>query len=973
MGLIFYCKIDVPLFGRFEMKHRVLYQRPLAIGLALLAVISAKPTEVLAVREAAVSVVTDEGAGPAARHGARKITEALRSVGATTESVRSLDRARGKTLVVIGQAGGGGGEVAQLPAEVRGKLPTADESLVIRHGKWKGKRILLLCGGDDRGTMYAALDTADRIIWADDAEDPLKEVRDISESPAIKERAISIYTMNRAYWESRFYDEQYWAGYLDMLAKNRINSLVVIFGYENGGFMAPPYPYFFDVEEFGSVRMIDTTPEQQKRNTKALNRLSDMAHARGVDFSVGIWDHIYRGHVQAGGIEWAAMYEGRPMPSTVVGVTGENLMPYTIAALKKFLKVFPDMDGLQFRMHGESGLEKSEMDAFWTDVFTAMQAHDPRMRFDARAKQLPDSVIETGLKMGVPLRICTKYWMEQMGLPFHPTHVNPQNQHSRRHGYADLLRYPQRYQMHWRMWTGGTARVLLWADPEYVRRFCQSTFVYDSPTFEVCEMLCTKMEAQPHDAEPFELLKPEYQYYDYEFERYWHYFQVWGRVAYNPQTPDEVWQREFQRRMGNDVAPYIEAGLHRASGVLPRIVASCYPYRSFPMTVGWAEKQPLGDLPYYSNNQGSDVQPFLNFEDEARLLIEGGETAKMRPGDNSRWFAETAEFILQQAAEVEKRTASGRNLECDATVVDLKILAGLALFHSNRIHAAVHYNLFERSGDLNEFDEALAWERKAIDAWRDIVNVVGDRYADDLKMGALSRGLCGHWRSELAMLEVEFRRFRNVLGVSTNKKVSEETTVAHVPVRRALPGKELTIRTTVSGQQPTRSVRIRYRGKQGIAGEAEMRKAGSKQYRGIIPASAVREGLQYQIVTADADGDVVSVLVSDDRTPPLARFSPITLAEANKPLKITARVADPSGVKWVRLRYRNVTQFDDYETLEMKPAKAGDVYEAVVPAEKLSPEWDFMYFIEVMDSSGNGKMYPDFEKEMPYVIVKLTR
>ena len=35
-----------------------------------------------------------------------------------------------------------------------------------------------------------------------------------------------------------------------MLAADRINSFIVIFGYENGGFMAPLYPYFFDVAEF---------------------------------------------------------------------------------------------------------------------------------------------------------------------------------------------------------------------------------------------------------------------------------------------------------------------------------------------------------------------------------------------------------------------------------------------------------------------------------------------------------------------------------------------------------------------------------------------------------------------------------------------------------------------------------------------------------------------------------------------------
>ena len=82
--------------------------------------------------------------------------------------------------------------------------------------------------------------------------------------------------------------------------------------------------------------------------------------------------------------------------------------------------------------------------------------------------------LDKALETGVDLRICTKYWMEQMGLPFHPTHVHPQNQHDRRHGYADLLKYPQKYKVHWRMWSGGTTRLLLWADPEYVRRFAES-------------------------------------------------------------------------------------------------------------------------------------------------------------------------------------------------------------------------------------------------------------------------------------------------------------------------------------------------------------------------------------------------------------------------------------------------------------------------------------------------------------------
>ena len=39
-----------------------------------------------------------------------------------------------------------------------------------------------------------------------------------------------------------------------------------------------------------------------------------------------------------------------------------------------------------------------------------------------------------------------------------------------------------------------------------------------------------------------------YRYYDLDFARYLHFFQVWGRVSYSPATPAEVWRREFERR-----------------------------------------------------------------------------------------------------------------------------------------------------------------------------------------------------------------------------------------------------------------------------------------------------------------------------------------------------------------------------------------------------------------------------------------
>ncbi len=112
---------------------------------------------------------------------------------------------------------------------------------------------------------------------------------------------------------------------------------------------------------------------------------------------------------------------------------------------------------------------------------------------------------------------------------------------------------------------------------------------------------------------------------------------------------------------------------------------------------------------------------------------------------------------------------------------------------------------------------------------------------------------------------------------------------------------------------------------------------------------------------------------SSDNEPPEVTFSPVTKAKPLQSLRITVHANDPSGIKWVRLRYRHVTQFEDYNTIEMKPEGREGVYSAEIPGDFIIPKWDVMYFIEAMDNADNGKMYPSFEKGIPYIIVSLER
>ena len=1047
-----------------------------------------------------VVVVADPRPGAPVRHALTKLGQALRAHGVSYRERTRLGNARRGTIIVVG-LGNGSGAAATLIQDLGITAPAKPESLLIRHAEWRSKSVLLVSGADDRGLMYALLDVAERIGWAEDPAKPLSEVRDIEESPEIVERGLSMYTMHKARFESFFFDEAYWARYLDMLAGNRFNTFSLLFGYESSGYLAPAFPYFFDTEGFPEVKAAGVTPQQQQRNVQALNRLIAMAHDRGLNFTLGLWDHIYRGDHYTDGV-WDYLpvepVSGKKWP--VYGVTKENLSAYSKAALAKFLRLVGGIDTIQFRMHGESGLTRIEMKQYWRDIYAVMKEHAPGVRFDARAKGYPDDLIDDALEIGLNFRVATKYWAEQMGMPLHPTHIQRRNQFDRRHGYADLLRYPQKHKMLWRLWTSGTSRILLWGDPDYVRRFVASTRLYDGEGFEVTEPLATKMASRPHNEKPFDLLAPRYQYYEHEFERYWHFFQLFGRLGFNPDTSAEIWEREFERRFGKEAAPLVQQALHRASQILPRIIASSLPPDKFPTTRGWPEKQRWGDIWQYAKATPSDTQQFVSISDAADLHLEGGESAKIHPLEAADWFAQASAEVLKLISQAEKHApadgSSRHDKEFHSTMVDLRILANLALYHSERARSAFHWVLFKKSNDLSPLDVAIQHEALAVTAWEKIVEAAGDIYAENLMFGRETdqRGwpveLTGHWKTELIELQRglqelanlrevfepdryrAIRRFdfdghrdaryeraerrssfsadlpngnyqlRLVVGaespdspgygpmwieangvdrtdtftvapgtlerrrihttVTDNKlNVAFKSTaagtwhisaivvlgagprIAHSPVRKIKPGQKFALGATVSSA-PIAKVRVGFGNSEQGFQYREMERFDRLAYRTVIPGLANPGQMSYFIEAVDEQGRSVryppasesglaTIIVTSDDEAPAVSHQPVRSARPTEPLKLRTEVRDPSGVKWVRLRYRSVNQHQDFRSLPMLPTDHPHEYEATVPSTHLDPQWNFMYLIEVMGQAGNGKIHPDLNQETPYVIVDLQR
>ncbi|MBK5270873.1 MAG: hypothetical protein JJE22_07650, partial [Bacteroidia bacterium] len=100
---------------------------------------------------------------------------------------------------------------------------------------------------------------------------------------------------------------------------------------------------------------------------------------------------------------------------------------------------------------------------------------------------------------------------------------------------------------------------------------------------------------------------------------------------------------------------------------------------------------------------------------------------------------------------------------------------------------------------------------------------------------------------------------------------------------------------------------------------------------------------------------------------------PVLTATVGKPINITVKVSAPAGIKWVRLQFRNVNQYLDYTMLPLKPTGVKDTYQVTIPVDKFDLKWNLQYLIEMMDNKNRGFIYPDLNKQTPYIITSLIR
>ena len=220
--------------NRREFVQGVVGTTALSTGVLASAMPAAEPHE--------IAYYLDASSGSPAEIALRQIQAACdkKSVG-LRRFVQTVDEVHSGYLLVFG-CGSQPSPARQMAARLGPDVPANTQSFIVRHDAQGDRHAILAYGADPLGLAYAIHSIAEQIECAPGVQPALDALASSSESPAVRDRTLSTYVMQQAYFEARLFDEKYWDLYLNNMVRNRFNNFSLLFAYESTGFLRRPTP-----------------------------------------------------------------------------------------------------------------------------------------------------------------------------------------------------------------------------------------------------------------------------------------------------------------------------------------------------------------------------------------------------------------------------------------------------------------------------------------------------------------------------------------------------------------------------------------------------------------------------------------------------------------------------------------------------------------------------------------------------------
>ena len=613
---------------------------------------------------------------------------------------------------------------------------------------------------DRNGALYGALELAERIHRRGTAAvkgDP------ITGRPFLRDRGWNIFlTLPWDYAASNtdydpaalvdpkrwwFANDHFWQTLFDQMARARLNWIDLHGSWDVSVTDAPNlYAYFIQSDLFPKVGV---APDIKAANLRQLNSIIRMAHARGIRVSLMAYEARFR-----------TPHAPAPYPENEA-----DLYAYTREVVEKMIRQAPDLDAIGFRI-GESG----HGEAFFNCYIEAVKASGRDIPLVTRSWLARKSRVVPLAKASKDFTVEIKYNGEQWGAPYMVMGGRMAGWYS--YSFEDYLsdsgtpdaarlwpgnpvvggRWPaQPYKIVWQVRANGTHRILPVYNPAAVRRAVRSMPLGTASGF-VVEGLETYYPKSPR----YYLADANNAYCAWTHERDWMYLNLWGRLGYNPDMPDDQFDALVADKLGSAAAPLVEAW--KAAG---RIVSTAFSafslgpdHRNHAIELEWG-----GDTAGYLTSEPFDSHVFSSIREAlAAGNATGGVDGRIPPQVTAARLASYADVAARAALIPLTSAPPGEAKRLKELITACSQAAHLGRYYAERFLSAWRNGLAE-AGIANAAGRATAHMLEAEKEWSALAACTFYKpFTERLRMRTNSY----HWAQELPKVKAESERLAKI-------------------------------------------------------------------------------------------------------------------------------------------------------------------------------------------------------------------
>ncbi|MBX2876790.1 MAG: nucleotidyltransferase [Saprospiraceae bacterium] len=460
-------------------------------------------------------------------------------------------------------------------------------------------------GGDDRGLMYGILDLRDQLEWSQS----LSQVEAKQEAPRFHFRAIKFNLPWSSYRQSESLqlhmetvkDTTFWVDFLDMMADNRFNALT----------LWNLHPFTFMIQPKAFPEATQFTGQEFEDWRTFWKTLFRMAKDRGIETYILNWNIIVspqmtEAHNVANykdDLEWH--YGFTPAD------TSQIIVDYMRECITQVINEYPNLTGVGVSIGERMKMPIEDAMQWVKNTFVeGIRRADRKAKFIHRAPfsidpEVARQYIESYTDFEDPII---------MEFKFNWSHAHSTPHLSITHGGRIKDQYwnpkPTNYQMAWMM-RNEDFLMLNWGNTAFMREH----IAVNGHDFVAGYFIGSETYIP---AKEFRIKSGVTYKWKYAFEKQWAFYQMWGRLLYNPTSSDRFFIQQFELKYGKEVGEKMFEALQLGSR-MPLALASFY--------------QGTWDFTLYCEGFLNGGQLYRNYKESTKAFINVNEMITHRTLD----------------------------------------------------------------------------------------------------------------------------------------------------------------------------------------------------------------------------------------------------------------------------------------------------------------------------------------------------